>query len=309
MNIFKKLFPAAQQENAQDFLPQEKDQTHKAYFASLLRSINEPVIDGVQMPGFPPTLIQSGFVGTAGESALREGFRFHRVIRKYCKDTGIPFNENTRILDFGCGWGRMARLFFNTVASENIWGVDVDPDIIDFCSQNMHHGNYKAIPSLPPMDFEDNSFDVIFAYSVFSHLAEHAAMGWIKEFSRILKPGGIAVLTTQGRDFLDFCESKQGAVHEKPWHNTLAETFIPIDKAKADYDSGKFLFQSHAKFDNNVIRNSSYYGEALIPLEYIKREYTPYLNLVEFVKEHTLIKDPVQAKLPQALFVMQKPKA
>ena len=48
-----------------------------------------------------------------------------------------------------------------------------------------------------------------------------------------------------------------------------------------------------------MVRNNSYYGEALIPREYILKEFTPYLNLVDFVTEQT--------KLPQALFVMQNP--
>jgi hypothetical protein len=102
----------------------------------------------------------------------------------------------------------------------------------------------------------------------------------------------------RGYAFLDFCESKQGQTHEKVWHNILARSFVPIEEAKEDYKNGKFLFEPTGKDDHSSIRNNSYYGEALIPLEYIEKEYTS-LNLVDFVKEQT--------KLPQALFVMQKP--
>lgn len=284
----------------------EKKLSFKEYFELLVRSINEPVIDGVQMPGFPETSTQAGFVGRADKDALDEAFRFYRVLREYCAKTDNPIYQDIPVLDFGCGWGRMSRLFFRSISSDNFWGVDVDPEIIRFCAQQMHHGRYKTIQPNPPMDFEANTFQVIFAYSVFSHLSEPTCLNWIKEFARILKPGGVLIATTQGRSFLDFCESKQGQVHEKSWFNMLAQSFLPIDKSKEAYDNGEFLFESQLRREDDV-RSSSYYGDTLIPLGYIQKHYTPYLELVDFVKEYTFI-EPARTKLSQALFVMQKAK-
>lgn len=278
----------------------------KSYFDLISRSINEPVIDGVQMPGFPPADVQTQFVGNVGVPALREAFNFYIALREYCWETDNSIYRDIPVLDFGCGWGRLSRFFFRYISSESFWGVDVDPDMIEFCNNNMGHGNYLTIQPEPPTTFKDNSFNVIFAYSVFSHLPEHLALAWIKEFARILKPGGIVVATTQGRDFLDFCEAKQGKIHEKAWHNSLAQSFLPINKSRADYDEGKFLFDSHMPTDQGV-RGSSYYGDALIPPAYIQKNYTPYLDLIDFVQSHTHLQK-ARVQLPQALFVMQKPK-
>lgn len=304
MKVLKSLFAPHKKKSIHELAQQSADD--HAYFNLLLKSLKEPLIDGVIMPGFPSPAIQQKFVGSVGEDALREGYWFYRVIRAYCQQLGAPLQPGQRILDFGCGWGRTARFFFRNTASQNFYGVDVDPEMIDFCRTNLHHGNYQTIQPTPPASFDDQSFNIIYAYSVFSHLAEPVARAWIQEFARILKPGGILLATTQGRSFLDLCESKQGQQHETQWHNILAHAFLPIAAAKQAYDDGKFLFEPSGPNDPAALRNRSYYGESIIPPTYIQREFGPHLNLIEFVPEQTFL-EKAQTRLPQALFVMQKP--
>jgi ubiquinone/menaquinone biosynthesis C-methylase UbiE len=304
MNSFKQPRPQKELEKTLHNLAVEKKLSFKDYFDLLMRSVDEPVIEGIQMPGFPAASTQASFVGSAGTDALREAFGFYLVLREYCQETGNSIYQDIPVLDFGCGWGRMSRLFFRYISHNNFWGVDVDPAMIDFCNTHMGHGNYETIQPHPPIEFEANSFNVIFAYSVFSHLAEPAALAWIKEFARILKPGGILVATTQGRSFLDLCESKQGKTHEKHWFNVLAQSFLPIEKSREDYENGKFLFDSHIPDDSTTL-SSSYYGDALIPPEYVKKNYTPYLKMIDFVQDHTRF-EKARTQLAQALFVMQK---
>jgi SAM-dependent methyltransferase len=272
--------------------------TDDEYYSLLLDSIRSPVISGVKMPGFPPEEVQKAFVGCSNETALALGYDFYRIVIQYCASLGVPVARDTRILDFGCGWGRIARFFFKDVDCPNVFGVDVDPGMIAFCEAEMTCGRYRKIDPEPPMTcFENGSLDVVFAYSVFSHLAESVAREWIREFARVLAPGGILLATTQRRDFLDFCASLQAktGAYDHVWHKGLARSFIPIEKAKTDYDSGEFLFSATGAGE---FRDKSFYGEALIPRAYIEREYSRFLILRDF-QEHL-------GTLPQALFVMQK---
>ncbi len=54
----------------------------------------------------------------------------------------------------------------------------------------------SATPALP---IPDNHFDVVTAFSVFTHMAEHE-LAWLYELRRILKPGGMLYATVHNDD-------------------------------------------------------------------------------------------------------------
>ncbi|MDF9661347.1 class I SAM-dependent methyltransferase, partial [Bacillus cereus] len=135
---------------------------------------------------------------------------FYRHIKEYAQNLGVPLNKESKVLDFGCGWGRIIRFLFKDASDQNLLGIDVDPAMITLCNETLGRGIYKTASPHPPVEFiSDNSLDIIFAYSVFSHLSEATAENWVKEFSRVLRPGGIFIATTQARYFLDFCQQFQ----------------------------------------------------------------------------------------------------
>jgi cyclopropane fatty-acyl-phospholipid synthase-like methyltransferase len=314
----------------------------RKWFDLLDKSAENKPTDGIELPGFPSEEFQIASIGSAGTTALIEGQRFYTLIKHYADRLGVTLDpQETAIMDFGCGWGRMTRFFLKDVAAENLYGVDVTPSMIETCKSTIPHGNFSVIGAEPPTTFAANSFDIIFAYSVFTHLPENVHIKWIQEFSRLLKPGGILVITTQPRKFIALCESfrrepgesiwhdglvkwikgfsrllKQEGIlvvatqprrllalresfRRKPsesiWHDNLANSFLDIDAAYADYDSGKFLYSATG---GGPEREASVYGEALIPREYVEREWTRYLKFRDFF-------DDVKV-LFQAVIVMQK---
>ena len=52
--------------------------------------------------------------------------------------------------------------------------------------------------ALPPLAFRDNEFDPIYGVSVFTHLPADCQKRWLPQFARILRPGGILLLTVHG---------------------------------------------------------------------------------------------------------------
>jgi SAM-dependent methyltransferase len=265
------------------------------WLALLIRSVTEPVIDGVRMPGFPDDVLQKNTVGSAGEHALREAFTFFSFVKKHARQLGRPVNGKTRVLDFGCAWGRILRCFLKDCHAANLQGVDVDPLLIEASRSSFPYCRFDQVNPLPPTSFADGSFDLITAYSVFSHLAEHASLAWVKEFSRLLSPGGIMAVTTQRRDFIDYCQSLRGKEHEFGWHRVLANAFVDADAAFAAYDAGEYLY---APTGGGPSRPSDFYGEALIPEAYVRQRWSTCLRFVEFVDDRTA--------MPQALIIMQK---
>jgi len=267
----------------------------QAWLEILIRSLTDPVIDGVPMPRFPDDVLQTNTVGHAGAQPLREAALFFAAVDRYMKRLGRPLGPSTRLLDFGCGWGRILRLFLRDCKAAHLQGVDVDPMLVDVCRSTFPYATFDQVEPLPPTSFADGSFDVITAYSVFSHLAEHASQAWVREFARLLRPGGVMLVTTQRRDFIAFCESLRGQEHGPGWHRTLSHSFVDTDAAYAAYDAGQYLY---AATGGGPSRPAEFYGEALIPEGYVRAHYTQVLDFVDFVSDPQL--------LPQALIVMQK---
>jgi hypothetical protein len=90
----------------------------------LKRSVSEPVIDGILMPGFPAAEIQVGIQGSANEAALEQAFDFYRETKAYAAFCGRPLVQERRLLDFGCGWGRLIRPFMKDINPANIYGFE-----------------------------------------------------------------------------------------------------------------------------------------------------------------------------------------
>lgn len=92
----------------------------------------------------------------------------------------------SRLLDIGCGAGFVIDLMHGTFSE--IHGLDATQAMlaqIDTSSGNitLHEGMAESLP------FEDDSFDLVTAYSVFHHLADHRPV--LVEAHRVLRPGGI----------------------------------------------------------------------------------------------------------------------
>ncbi|NNU16900.1 class I SAM-dependent methyltransferase [Parvularcula sp. ZS-1/3] len=102
--------------------------------------------------------------------------------------------ERLDVAEWGCGLGRIA------VHLPERWdyiGFDIDQSSIDWCKEHLR-GTYKLNDPEPPLPTDDESFDVVFAVSIFTHLSDEAHRVWPREIARILRPGGIFVFTVHG---------------------------------------------------------------------------------------------------------------
>ncbi|MFZ3169377.1 MAG: class I SAM-dependent methyltransferase [Candidatus Methanoperedens sp.] len=268
----------------------------KAWLDVIVRSIKEPIIRGLALPGFPEPDFQARTGGSAGILTLQEAFNFWKIVKIYADSYGIILNKGSKILDFGCGWGRMTRFFLRDLPGEDVWGVDVGLDMISQCHKHFRTGHFELVKPTPPTTLPKASFDIIYAYSVFSHLNEEVSLAWIQELAQLLKPGGLLLVTTQGRRFIDYCEEIRQKGHPaNTWEETLSQIFIDRDEALEVYDRGEFL---HAPTGGGEYLPGSFYGETLIPRAYVEQVWGRILELLDFND------DPLF--LPQALIVMRK---
>jgi len=266
----------------------------EAWLELLIRSIDQPVIDGVEFPRFPSEKTQSGFVGSSGAEAMREAFVFYQDVRRYAGQLGLPVSRESRVLDFGCGWGRHYRIFLRELMPARYVGIDIDPECVAICRQTIPTGNFEQSAVEPPLRFADGSFDIVYAYSVFSHLSETVHLRGVEEFARILRPGGMLVVTTLKRAHIGVWDR---LMREGPpwWKAFLRKVEFDCERWQAGYDAGQFLF---CPTGGGGVRSAEFYGEAIISPAYIRKFWSRHLDLVEHLDD--------RANAPQVLIVAQK---
>lgn len=106
------------------------------------------------------------------------------------------------VLDWGCGPGRVIRhmpVVMN--AGCRFYGTDANKKSITWCLEHLPGISFNHNSLEPELPYEDDFFDLIYGISIFTHLSEEAHWSWAKELRRILKPGGLMYITTQGEAF------------------------------------------------------------------------------------------------------------
>ena len=141
-------------------------------------------LSGVPLPGFPENLIQIGTTGQAGRDTLCEAFIFYEdCIEAFSRTQRFKFDDK-KLLDFGVGWGRVLRFFIKDFFPENLYGVDVNEELLDICKTTFKWGTFIKSGAFPPINLPEKSIDFIIGYSVFSHLSEDACLNWILKNSQ-----------------------------------------------------------------------------------------------------------------------------
>lgn len=120
-------------------------------------------------------------------------YRYYREI--FERYSGRPWNSITRMMDWGCGCGRVSQYLIRSLPEGALLGVDIDEDNVGWCNSYLKKGVFEKGPLVPPLDIKSNSLDYIVATSVFTHLMEEVIELWLEELQRVLKPGGVAALT------------------------------------------------------------------------------------------------------------------
>jgi len=142
----------------------------------------------------PPQSLWLGYASTT-EGYLSGGKEHVSTMLELVKASGFSFTKDNRILDLGCGAGRMIRHLKHLSESCEVWGTDISAEHIYWCKQHLsppfHFATTTTMPHLP---FEDRYFNLIYCGSVFTHI-DDLAEAWLLELRRILSPNGRAYLT------------------------------------------------------------------------------------------------------------------
>ncbi|MEO1038420.1 MAG: class I SAM-dependent methyltransferase [Pseudomonadota bacterium] len=147
--------------------------------------------DGLPMPGRLRMMRVTGH----GEwrSFFDAGQRIAQAFEAILAEQGHSLATLPRVLDLGCGCGRLARHWAGRERMV-LFGCDIDAAAVRWCQQNLP-GDYAVNRVQPPAPYAEHSFDLVVAFSVFTHLKEATQRAWLDELARLLAPGGLALIT------------------------------------------------------------------------------------------------------------------
>ena len=111
---------------------------------------------------------------------------------------GAKLTDFKTVLDFGCGCGRIMRWLDELPPTVELHGVDVDAQAISWAAKHIPFARFSVNKALPPLEFPDGYFDLVFNHSVFSHLPEDYQDAWLAELNRVTSPKGLLLLSVGG---------------------------------------------------------------------------------------------------------------
>jgi SAM-dependent methyltransferase len=230
------------------------------------------------LPDMPDPRLQQRWTGASGAALAAQSVAFYRRLCERFSEHGPVSLADATVLDFGCGWGRLTRMLARDVPYERLFGCDPSEAILDVCRRNGVPAQLTRSAFLPERIPFDETFDLAFAFSVFTHLSESAHECCLRALHAALRPGGILVVTVRPPAYLDVSELME----------PLRE---PLDPARARY-----LFvahpadPSHPQYEGGDMT----YGETVVTLAYVRERWSEMFALLE---ADILLADPFQVML------------
>jgi len=175
------------------------------------------------------------------------------------------------------GTSRLLRYLVDFVPGPQYYGSEVNPENIAWGKKNYSEVNYVQHEPTPPIGCDDSAFDIIYAQSIFSHYAENLHWKWLTELHRILAPGGLLMITKEGRHLVERCKSEP-------------ETFkrLGLDRQDATsiwqrFDEDGYAFYTRYRKDRLEVRgiDGDNWGTAFISEQYILKNWTSLFDILE----------------------------
>lgn len=156
------------------------------------------MIDTASLPYPGDELVHRVTNGTNRELFLKSGKMSVDDVEAMLAVVGRTLDSFPRILDFGTGCGRVVMWLEELARTCELHGVDIDERAIRWASENIPFATFSVSSPLPPLDYPDESFDLVMTQSVFTHIDEDYQDQWLAELRRVTKRGGHVLASVHG---------------------------------------------------------------------------------------------------------------
>lgn len=236
------------------FVPQHED------------AIGEPLHKGLPIP---PRELHVSY-GADTDHYLKTGEWDYAQIIKSLKSSGFDLQRGDRVLEFGCAAARILRNFRGHTEMGEVWGVDINAEAVRWCQQNLSPPfRFCTTTTFPHLPFEDNSFSLIYAASIFTHIFDLDDM-WLLELRRILRPGGRLYVTVQDENTFRIVSDPEH------WSAVMREQVQLGRAAFPKIDDGFEVFATNRLSHNQIVFHHSMH---------IRKKWSQYMPVLDMFPE------------------------
>jgi SAM-dependent methyltransferase len=240
------------------------------------------------LPRLPTAELQQLWNGPSGPELIAQSTAFYQLLKRAHAEhgTGTPL-ERARVLDFGCGWGRLTRFLERDVAEPDaLCGVDPVQGILDEAVRNGVHADLRRCAFVPEQLLFEQPFDLAYAFSVFTHLSEVAHRASLRALHSAIVPGGLLVATIRPPEYLRI----------SPWLRPALESLGPHPAARLR--EPQYLYAAHPTLPLQTPGDDTggevSYGETVVTIAYVREHWS---ELFELVAADVSLSDPHQVAL------------
>ena len=133
-----------------------------------------------------------------GPLAVAGAFFYADLVADGLRAAGMDPGVASPALDFGSSSGRVVRAIAAAAPWLELHGCDPNAGAIEWAREHLSQIAFTQSPLAPPLPYPHAKFDYAYAISIFSHFGPDAALAWLDELHRVIRPGGTLILTVHG---------------------------------------------------------------------------------------------------------------
>lgn len=188
-----------------------------------------------------------------------------------------PFESASNVFDFGCGTSRILRYMIDFLPGPQYYGSEVFRENIEWGKRAFPEVIYLHQNNFPPLDILDSTFDIIYAYSIFTHFEEKIHLQWLSELHRTLQEGGMLILTVHGEPILRRCK-KEEDVRKSMY--VYSQDYEELCKKFYDYGYVYYSCYDYKQLSKGGL-DSNIFGITYISKEYIRKKWSNKFQILE----------------------------
>jgi SAM-dependent methyltransferase len=156
--------------------------------------------------------LSKDFWTVVGPSTREEFERLAQIKLKQLQEIGL--NENSHVLDIGCGTGQLAVSLEKYLSEQgSYFGTDIGPEAIAYCHEHFKRKNFRfAVNEMTRIPCSGQKYDFITFFSVFTHTYPDETALLLAEAKRLLAPNGIIIGDVFTSHQVERCSGNRGAI-------------------------------------------------------------------------------------------------